>query len=131
MLATAAAPAFAGDIGDPVATGCINHVTDITSSPIYDQYGDLLGYTQNYYSAYCNSNWARVYTNGGYTANLTVVACQNDDGSCSQPNPYYRTDTAAYSDMVVGTHVVCATGSITLIPSGITGQSTGRATSCQ
>jgi hypothetical protein len=61
----------------------------------------------------CDSNWARVYTYGGYDATLAVVACQNDDGSCSQPDPYVRYDSAAYSDMVVGTHVVCATGTIT------------------
>jgi hypothetical protein len=113
-LAAGTSAAYAGDIGDPVATGCINHVTHISTAALIDRYNDLLGYVQNYYSAYCDANWGRVYTNGGYTAYLTIVACQNDGGGCSLPNPYVRVDSAAYSDMVVGTHVVCATGSITV-----------------
>src|SRR5260221_514546 len=39
--------------------GCISHVTDMSSNPIYDSSGGLLGYVQNYYSAYCDSSWAR------------------------------------------------------------------------
>lgn len=129
LLTTGVTAAYAGDIGDPVATGCINHVTSITKSQIVDQHGDLLGYVQNYYSASCNANWGRVYTNGGFIGHLSIAACQTDGGGCAQPNPYFRTDSAAYSDMVVGTNVVCATGTINVAFGG--GVESGSAQSCQ
>jgi hypothetical protein len=130
LVTTGGTAAYAGDIGDPVVTGCINHVTDITSSKIIDQHGDLLGYVQNYYSAYCGSNWGRVYTSGEFIGHLSIVACQTGDGGgCSLPDPYFRTDRAAYSDMVVGTKLVCATGTINVAAGG--GVDSGSAQSCQ
>jgi hypothetical protein len=128
LLVATSAPAFAGDIGDPYATGCANHVSSTTTATVRDSAGDVLGHVYNHYSQYCNSNWGVVNT-GGLTAQLSIVACQQDGGGCSQPDPFYGTSYEAWSDMVVGTHVVCVTGTIFFRRGGASYY--GSATTCQ
>jgi hypothetical protein len=91
------------DAGDPNITLTRNLPSSwdvvaqvVNGAYIFDNFGDYLGYVENWYSYRCGTNWARIFVDGGSNATLTVRTYTNN----SSTDTYTTYGSYAWSNQV-------------------------------
>ncbi|MFI9006461.1 DUF2690 domain-containing protein [Actinosynnema sp. NPDC053489] len=109
-----AAGAFAGSgsaaasAGDPMVTRCASDAYTVTTQPITNGGGGVVGQVQLRYSPRCGTNWARAvsYIGSAYL--------QADVASPSDYVWFTATSTSIYTDMVYAPNGTCARASASI-----------------
>lgn len=89
-------------VGDPIQAGCSSDAYTVSTQPVTNNSGGIVGQVQLRYSPHCGTNWAKVISNIG-TADLEADVFTSSDGAF-----YAATSTSAYTDMVYAPTPVCA-----------------------
>jgi len=72
-----AVPASAS-VGDPIATGCASDAYTVSTKPIKNSTGGVIGQTQLRYSPHCGTNWAKAVSYIGNAWIQAIVASPTD-----------------------------------------------------
>jgi hypothetical protein len=114
---------------DPFQEGCGTatsyNALSYTTAPLYQNFnsGPTIGYIYNYYSTWCNANWAEawLYTSGGITISIDTdfgepnyeFQCYPGNNNC--PGFYYgQTGYPTWTNMVNGTDYAYACANLSI-----------------
>lgn len=89
-------------VGDPVQKGCSSDAYTVSTQPITNWGGGVVGQVQLRYSPHCGTNWAKVVSNIG-NADLEAEVYTSTDSAF-----YEATSTSVYTDMVSAPTPICA-----------------------
>lgn len=95
-------------VGNPVHTNCASDAYTVSTKPVTNSGGGVVGQVRLRYSPRCGTNWASAVSYIGTAHIQAVVASPNDSAS------FAATSTSIYTDMVYAPNGTCAVASASI-----------------